>query len=107
VLEIPLLSPIEYQLYKLLPFPAQIRKEETTYGYINFNKEFIFSDAVRQHFGKMSTNELTGCFHPNEFLYVCREEIPIYTYVPEQDCESTLLHPSTTTIPKNCEYRFL
>jgi hypothetical protein len=54
----------------------------------------------------MSTNELTGCFHPNEFLYVCREEIPRYTYVPEQDCESTLLHPSTTTIPKNCEYRF-
>lgn len=52
----------------------------------------------------MTTNELTGCFHPNEFLYVrvCREEIPIYTYVPEIDCEATLLHPrrqeSQTTV---------
>jgi hypothetical protein len=38
---------------------------------------------------------------------VCKEEIPIYTYVPELDCETTLLHPSTTSIPNNCEYRFL
>jgi hypothetical protein len=94
----------------MLPFPTNVKKKESTYSYIHFNKEFIFSDSLRQHFGKMSTNELTGCFHPNEFMYVCmyvcREEIPIYTYVPEMDCEATLLHPSATKIPSNCEYRF-
>jgi hypothetical protein len=36
----------------------------------------------------MTTKELTGCFQPNEVLYVCREEIPIYTYIPELDCEA-------------------
>jgi hypothetical protein len=40
----------------------------------------------------------------NIYMYV--EKRSAYTHVPEQDCESTLLHPSTTTIPKNCEYRF-
>ena len=62
---------------------------------------------MRQHYGKMTANELTGCFQPSEFLHVCREEIPIYTYTPDVDCESTLLHPSTTKIPSICEYRFL
>jgi hypothetical protein len=107
ILEIPLFSPTECHLYKLLPFPVAVKEEEATYSYIDFNKEFIFSDPLRQHFGKMSSNELTGCFQSNEFIYKCREEIPIYTYVPGMDCESTLLHPPTTKIPNNCEYRFL
>jgi hypothetical protein len=54
----------------------------------------------------MTTNELSNCFQLNEIVYVCKEEIPIYTYVPEVDCESTLLHSSTTKVPETCEYKF-
>jgi hypothetical protein len=107
ILEIPLFSPMNYQLYKMLPFPTAVKVEEPTYTYVHYNKEYIFSDPLRQHFGKMTINELMECFKPNEFMYVCREEIPIYTYVPEMDCEATLLHPSTTRVPNNCEYRIL
>jgi hypothetical protein len=106
VLEIPLFSSTEYHLYKMLPFPVSVDKRKSSYGYVSFNKEFIFSDALRQHYGKMTANELTGCFQPNQITYVCKEEIPIYTYVPEEDCEATLLHPSTLKVPDNCEYRF-
>jgi hypothetical protein len=70
VLEIPLFSPTVYHLYKLLPFPVSAQRSKDTYGYINVNKEFIFSGPLRQHYGKMSTNELKGCFQPNEILYV-------------------------------------
>jgi hypothetical protein len=107
VIEIPLFPPIEYHLYKLLPFPVIVKQEEFIYSYIGFNKEIIFSDPLRQHFGKMSMNELTSCSQPNEFTFVCKEEIPIYTYVPDLDCVATLLHPSTTNVPNNCERRFL
>jgi hypothetical protein len=96
-----------YQLYKVLPLPIALSRKNSTYAYVNFNKELIFSDPLRQHYGKMSANELSGCFHPNEFYYVCKEEIPIYTYVPEGDCEATLLHPSVTKVPSTCEYRIL
>jgi hypothetical protein len=65
ILEIPVFSPTVYQLYKLLPFPVVIKQEELTYGYIDFNKKLIFSDPLRQHYRKMTTNELTGCFQPN------------------------------------------
>jgi hypothetical protein len=53
----------------------------------------------------MTANELTGCFELNEFKHVCREEIPISTYIPGIDCEATLLHLSTTKLPDNCERR--
>jgi hypothetical protein len=84
-----------------------VKQEEFIYSYIGFNKEIIFSDPLRQPFGKMTMNELTGCFLPNEFTYVCKEEILMYTYVPELHCGASLIQPSTTSIPNNCEHRFL
>jgi hypothetical protein len=107
VLEIHLLSPTTCHLNNVLPFPVAVKEEESTYSYIGFNKEFIISDSLRQHYGKMTANEITGCYQPNESLYVCKEEISIYTYITEMDCEATMLHPSTTKIQINCEYRFL
>jgi hypothetical protein len=80
---------MEYQLYKMLPFPVIAKQKELTYIYIGFNKVLFFCDPLRQRYEKMTTNELTGCFQPNEFTYVCREEIPIYTFVPDMDCEAT------------------
>jgi hypothetical protein len=41
ILEIPLFSPTEYHLYKLLPFPVSVQKGKDTYGYINFNSLFL------------------------------------------------------------------
>jgi hypothetical protein len=108
MLEIPLFSLTEYHFYKLLPFPVKLQQKELTYSYIGITKEFILSDPLRQHYGKLTTNELTGCFEPSEFMHVCKEEeeIPNYTCVPKMDCEATLLHPSITKMPSNCEYRF-
>jgi hypothetical protein len=73
----------------VLPFPVRVNEQDLTYSYIESTKEYIFSDALHQHFEKMTANELTGCFELNEFKHVCREEIPIYTYVPGIDCEAT------------------
>jgi hypothetical protein len=89
VLEIPLFSTTQYQLYSV-PFPVEINVKESMYNYVNCNKEIIYSDLMRQHYGKMTMNELTSCFQPNQLMYVCKEDIPIYTYVPEVDCEATL-----------------
>jgi hypothetical protein len=61
---------VDYNLYKLLPFPVALYKEKATYGYVDFNKEYIFSDSLRQRYGKMTANELTSCFQPSEATYV-------------------------------------
>jgi hypothetical protein len=75
-----------------LPFPVTVKEWESMYSYIGFNKEFIISDPLRQHYGKMTSNEITACYQPNEFLYMCKEDIPIYTHIPEIDCEATMIH---------------
>ena len=44
---------------------------------------------------------------PNELTYVCKVNILIVTYVPN-DCESTFVRPSTISIPHTvCEQRML
>jgi hypothetical protein len=56
VLEIPVFLPKTYKLYNMLSFPVAMKQNELTYGYTGFNKEFIFSDPLRQHYGKMTAN---------------------------------------------------
>ena len=63
---------------------------------------------MRQKYGKLSYPELQACFTPNELSYGCKENVPIVTYIPNDDCESTLIHPSTRVMPsKVCEQRML
>ena len=106
ILHIPLLHHTVYQLYKLQPFP--IRQQENVFVYIAATKDFIFTDAMRHKYGKMTYQELQACFTPNALSYVCKGDVPILTYIPNEDCESTLIHPSTISIPNNvCEQRLI
>jgi hypothetical protein len=39
---------------------------------------------------------------------VCKEILSVFTYVPNEDCEAILIHPSTISLPKQlCEQRLL
>jgi hypothetical protein len=88
-----------YQLYKVQPFP--MKQHENAFVYIESKKDFIFADTMRHKYGKMNYQELQTCLTPNEFNYVCPETLPILTYIPNEDCEATLIHPSTTSFPSN------
>ena len=105
VLSVPLIQSKSYQLYKVLPFP--VKQEESVFMYVEPQKDYILMDSLRQQYVKMSSIDLMACETPNEFLYICKESLPIQTYVPNADCESTLLHPSTQIVPNVCVKRVL
>jgi hypothetical protein len=105
VLDIPLLSSTPFFLYKILPFPTL--KQDNVLSFIYSSKEYIFIDSLRRQYGKLSANELTRCFQPNPMQKVCKEDMPKLSYIPENDCEATLLHPSSQHVPPPCEIRVL
>ena len=106
VLQVPLLQSMSYHLYKLQLFP--MKQPDKIFVYTETMKDFIFTDAMRQKYGKLSFPELQTCLMPNELTYVCKEILPILTYVPNEDCEATLIHPSTISTPNHlCEQRLL
>ena len=59
-------------------------------------------DSLKQLYVKMSTVDLNACEIPNKFLYIYKEFTTIQTYVPNADCESTLLYPSTRLLSSVC-----
>ena len=63
ILQMPLLQSTPYQLYKLQPFPVE--QQEKMFVYFEVTKEFIFTDAMRHKYGKMSYPELSTCLMPN------------------------------------------
>ena len=85
-----------------------MEQQEEVFVYCEVTKEYIFTDAMRHKYGKMSYPELQTCLMPDELSYVCKGNIPIVIYVPNYDCECTFIHPSTISIPhKVCEQRML
>ena len=105
VLQAPLLQPTIYQLYKLQRFPP--KQEENIFVYIEKKKDFIFIDVMGHKYGKTNYQKLQACLMPNELTCVCKETLPILTS-PNEDCEITLIHPSTISLPNQvCELRLL
>jgi hypothetical protein len=105
VLDIPLLSSTPFYLYKILPFPTL--KQGNIFSFIYSSKDYIFMDSLKRQYGKLSNNELEKCFQPNPIQKVCKENVPILSYIPGNDFEFTLLHPSSQNIPLTCEVRVL
>jgi len=104
VLQVPLFHSTIYKLYKLKPFP--IKQQENVY--IKAMKDFIFIDVMRKKNGKVNYPELQACLMPNELTYTCKETIHIFTYIPNENCEATSIHPSTISLPNQvCEQRLL
>ena len=75
----PLLQSTPYQLHKLQPFPMEQQGKE--FVYFEITKEFIFIGAMKHKYGKMSYPELQAYLMPTELSHVCKENIPIVTYV--------------------------
>jgi hypothetical protein len=86
-----------YQLIQLQPFP--IKQQENVFVYIETKRDFIFIDVLRHKYGKVNYQELQACLMPNELIYVCKETLLILTFKPNEDCEATLIHPSTISLP--------
>ncbi|XP_033609502.1 uncharacterized protein LOC117282747 [Cryptotermes secundus] len=107
IIEIPLLLPTNFYLYKAIPFPM---KDKTTEKFIFIapQKEFIITDALRKQYGKMNYDELSVCLMTNEITYVCKNTILLSNYVPGEDCEASMLHPSSQKIPDSvCEIKLI
>jgi hypothetical protein len=114
VIEIPLLLPTHFQLYKIIPFPVsdptQKERDPTIqkYMFVVPQKVLIFTDSMRRQFGKMNLEELQACHMVSELTYVCQDKILLSNYVPGEDCEASLLHPSSLFIPKEvCEIKMI
>lgn len=106
VLDIPILSSKHYQLYHMTPAPTL--KIGQTFVFIHPQKEYIFTDPLRQQFGKMSREDLKECFQLHELLHVCNSKFPLTHYSDNtKDCEAALLHPSTRIIPESCDKRLI
>jgi hypothetical protein len=104
VLDIPLLSPTLFYLHKVLPYPIP---KQVVFVFIYSLKDYIFVDSRKKKYDKISANELTRCLQPNALQSICKEDIPVFSYLPNGDCEMTLNHPSSTQTPESCDVRVI
>lgn len=108
VLYVPLLLPEQFQVFKMIPFPTPGQEGRINkYIYTESSKDYIIIDTLRQKYAKISQYQLDKCFKINELKFVCKETTPILNFKAGEDCEATLVHPSTTMVPGSCTQRMV
>ena len=58
-----------------------MEQQEKVFVYFEITKEFIFTDAIRQKYGKMSYPELQACLMPNGVMSVKKTYLLLPMYL--------------------------
>lgn len=98
VVHFPIVEEDDFRLFKAMSHFAVI---ETTDG-------FLFTDQLRDKYGKMTYIDLLKCHTVHTRYYISENNIPILSpAVSETDCSLALLHQSTHDTPKGCLYHYV
>ncbi|KAJ4430359.1 hypothetical protein ANN_22575 [Periplaneta americana] len=107
VLHIPLTTSTRYQLFQVIPFPKRTNSTSDKYIYLEPSREFILSEPTRQAYAKLTEKNVEDCLHIDDTRMICKQDFPVINFQAGEDCEASLLHPSTAAIPTSCKQRVL
>lgn len=107
ILPIPLTTSTRYQLFQVIPFPKRTNSTSDKYIYLEPSREFILSEPTRQAYAKLTEKNVEDCLHIDDTRMICKQDFPVINFQAGEDCEASLLHPSTAAIPTSCKQRVL
>lgn len=103
VLEIPLVTTLLYDVYKVSAVPVLLEKD--LYTFVLPEKPFIAIDQLKQHFFLLNENSLKTCIKIDA-LYICKQNTPVLILQSNENCEATLLS-RPEKIPDSCDHRIM
>lgn len=92
---LPLVTTIDYLLYKVTSLPYRIRGN--LFGYVVPTHEFVALDAFKEKYVSIDADELDNCHHIGERKLACKQTTPIMTAHSTKNCEINMLRMSNST----------
>lgn len=102
----PLIEDKVYQLYKPIPFPTGIKKENNKFVYIKSETEFLLIDKFKQTYAYLDADTVSSCLILDDETKICKMNFPIHTSVGDKQCLIALFS-ETDREPKDCNRRIL
>lgn len=101
VIQVPLINPTKFNLYKNLPLPTpRDNKNYSTYVLIRPSKLYVAITDDRLYY--VLLDSITECKHVNKDYIIC-PMASILSTINNPSCESKLLSEVTLSLPESCD----
>lgn len=104
VLQIPLITPDKFTVYKNIPLPTPHDDSHTTFALIQPSNSYIALSDDRLHYAMLNT--LDKCKIISSNYSIC-ELTNIYSCINSPNCESKLITEVTLSLPSECNAKIL
>jgi hypothetical protein len=102
VLQLPLVSRGTFDIYKLIPIPLSLDRNQ--FIYIETGKPFLWIDQARQYYFLTEEGWISSCNLLNPMSYVCRQNQPLLSSHLHENCMVKLLQQGRS-VPPSCDKR--
>lgn len=92
---LPLVTTIDYLLYKVTSLPYRIRNN--LFGYVVPAHEFVALDSFKEKYVSIDTEELDNCHHLGDRKLACKQTTPIMAAHSTKNCEINMLRMTNVT----------
>lgn len=104
--QVPLVMHSVFDVFRIIPFPIQVKGMEGKFTLIQPEKEFIVVDNTKGVYAKLEQKDLQLCKKINSKDLICKQDFPLFSSHSTTDCEALMLQP-IRLIPQSCSQRTL
>ncbi|CAG9137712.1 unnamed protein product [Plutella xylostella] len=104
VLNIPLVTPQEYELYHVLPLPTPHSFQDLTFALVQPTKKYIGLPTNKHSY--VQFNDISRCKTLSREHFIC-DDVNEYSVISNPSCESQILTQIFKTLPKECNTKFI
>ena len=91
--QVPLVLHSVFNVFKILPFPMQVRDMEGRFTLIQPEKEFIMNDNIKGFYAKLEQIDIQQCKRIQVKELICKQDFPLFSSHSSTDCEVLMLQP--------------
>jgi len=99
--QVPLVWRSVFIVFRVIPFPTQVKGMEGRFTLIQPEKEFILNDHIKGFYAKLEQADIRQCKRIQVKELICKQDFPLFSSHSSTDCEVLMLE-SIRLIPQSC-----
>ena len=99
--QVPLVWRSVFNVFRVIPLPAQVKGMEGKFTLIQPENEFIVNDNIKGFYAKLEQAYTRQCTRIQVKELICKQDFPLFSAHSSTDCKVLMLH-SIRLIPQSC-----
>jgi hypothetical protein len=102
--QVPLVMHSVFTVFRVIPFPMQVKGVEGRFALTQPEKEFIVINGIKCFYARLAQTDIQLCKRIQVKELICKQDFPLFSSHSSIDCEVLMLQP-IWLLPQSCTQR--